>query len=99
MQHSNAYWRMRRKMTKDLGYQIDEIQAEKKSSEMEVKAETIKYFQSLRQKIDKVLKILNDLENSSENTREHLKKEAEKAMDDLRADVDDAYIDKGGRHV
>ena len=95
MQHSNAYWKMRRKMAKDLGYQIDEIQAEKKSSEMEVKAETIKYFQSLRQKIDKVLKILNDLENSSENTREHLKKEAEKAMDDLRADVDDAYPDTG----
>ena len=95
MQHSNAYWRMRRKMAKDLGYQIDEIQAEKKSSEMEVNAEIIKYFQSLRQKIDKVLKILNDLENSSENTREHLKKEAEKAMDDLRADVDDAYPDTG----
>ena len=95
MQHSNAYWKMRRKMAKDLGYQIDEIQAEKKSSEMEVNAETIKYFQSLRQKIDKVLKILNDLENSSENTREHLKKEAEKAMDDLRADVDDAYPDTG----
>jgi len=95
MQHSDAYWKMRRKMAKDLGYQIDEIQAEKKSSEMEVKAETIKYFQSLRQKIDKVLKILNDLENSSENTREHLKKEAEKAMDDLRADVDDAYPDTG----
>ena len=95
MQHSNAYWKMRRKMAKDLGYQIDEIQAEKKSSEMEVNAEIIKYFQSLRQKIDKVLKILNDLENSSENTREHLKKEAEKAMDDLRADVDDAYPDTG----
>ena len=95
MQHSNAYWKMRRKMAKDLGYQIDEIQAEKKSSEMEVNAEIIKYFQSLRQKTDKVLKILNDLENSSENKREHLKKEAEKAMDDLRADVDDAYPDTG----
>ena len=35
MQHSDAYWKMRRKMAKDLGYQIDKIQAEKKSSKME----------------------------------------------------------------
>ena len=89
MQHSDAYWKMRRKMAEDIGYQIDEIQAEKKSSEMEFNAEIIKYFQALRQKTDNVLKILNDLQNSSENTREHLKEEAEKAMDDLKTAVDD----------
>ena len=90
MQHNDAYWKMRRKMAKDLGYQIDEIQAEKKSSETEVNAEIIEHFQALRQKTDRVLKILNNLEGSSENTKEHLKEEVEKAMDDLKAAVDDA---------
>jgi len=44
MQHSDAYWKMRRKIAKDLGYQIDKIQAEKKSSKTEVNAEIIKHF-------------------------------------------------------
>ena len=90
MQHSDAYWKMRRKIAKDLGHQIDKIQAEKKSSKTEVNAEIIKHFQALRQKTDKVLKTLNDFEDSSENTKENIKEEVEKAMDDLKAAVDDA---------
>jgi hypothetical protein len=90
MQHSDAYWKMRRKMAKDLGYQIDKIQAEKKSSKMEVNAEIIKHFQTLKQKTDEVLKTLNDLKYASERTKENLKEEVEKAMDDLKAAVDDA---------
>jgi hypothetical protein len=90
MQHSDAYWKMRRKMARDLGYQIDEIQAEKKSSKTEVNAEIIKHFQALRQKTDNVLKKLDDLEYASENTKENIKEEVDKAMDDLKAAVDDA---------
>jgi len=37
-----------------------------------------------------VLKTLNDLEYASENTKENIKEEVEKAMDDLKAAVDDA---------
>ena len=90
MQHSDAYWKMRRRMAKNLGYQIDEIQAEKKSSETEVSAEIIKHFQTLKQKTNNVLKALSDLKNASERTKENLKEEVEKAMDDLKAAVDDA---------
>ena len=90
MQHNDAYWKMRRKMAKDLGYQIDEIQAENKSSRTGVNAEIVKHFEALKQKTDEVLKTLNDLEDSSENTKENLKEEVEKAMDDLKAAVDDA---------
>jgi site-specific DNA-adenine methylase len=90
MQHSDAYWKMRRKMAKDLGYQIDEIQAEKKSSKTEVNDEIIKNFQTLKQKTDEVLKTLNDLKYASERTKENLKEEVEKAMDNLKAAVDDA---------
>jgi len=90
MQHSDAYWKMRRKMAKDLGYQIDEIQAEKKSSKTEVNDEIIKHFQMLKQKTEEVLKTLNDLRYASERTKENLKEEVEKAMDDLKAAVDDA---------
>ena len=90
MQHGDTYWNMRRKMAKDLGYQIDEIQAEKKSSKTEVNAEIIKHFQALRQKTDNVLKKLDDLECASENTKENIKEEVDKAMDDLKAAVDDA---------
>ncbi len=90
MQHSDAYWKMRRKMAKDLGYQIDEIQAEKKSSKTEVDAKIVEHFQALRQKTDNILKTLNDLEDSSERTKENLKEEVEKAIDDLKAAVDDA---------
>jgi hypothetical protein len=81
---------MRRKMAKDLGYQIDEIQAEKKSSKTEVNAEIVKHFQALRQKTDNVLKKLDDLKYAGENTKENIKEEVEKAMDDLKAAVDDA---------
>ena len=90
MQHSDAYWKMRRKMARDLGYQIDEIQAEKKSSKTEVNDEIIKHFQMLKQKTEEVLKTLNDLRYASERTKENLKEEVEKAMDDLKAAVDDA---------
>ena len=90
MQHSDAYWKMRRKMAKDLGYQIDKIQAEKKKSKREVNAEIIKHFQALKQKTDNVLKALSDLKYASERTKENLKKEVEKAMDDLKVAVDDA---------
>jgi hypothetical protein len=90
MQHSDAYWKMRRKMAKDLGYQIDKIQAEKKKSKREVSAEIIKHFQALKQKTDNVLKALSDLKNASERTKENLKEEVEKAMDDLKVAVDDA---------
>ncbi len=90
MQHSDTYWKMRRKMAKDLGYQIDEIQAEKKSSKTEVNAEIVKHFQALRQKTDNVLKKLDDLKYAGENTKENIKEEVEKAMDDLKAAVDDA---------
>jgi NACalpha-BTF3-like transcription factor len=90
MQHSDAYWKMRRKMTKDLGYQIDKIQAEKKKSKRKVNAEIIKHFQVVKQKTDNVLKALNDLKYASERTKENLKEEVEKAMDDLKAVVDDA---------
>jgi|GEM_PF-6800591 len=90
MQHSDAYWKMRRKMAKDLGYQIDEIKAEKKSSKTEVNDEIIKNFQTLKQKTDEVLKTLNDLKYASERTKENLKEEVEKAMDNLKAAVDDA---------
>jgi len=86
MQHTNAYWKMRRKLAKGLGNQIDEIQAEKKSSKTEVNAEVIKHFQALRQKTDEVLAKLKDLQDASENTRENLKEE----LDDLKAAVDDA---------
>jgi site-specific DNA-adenine methylase len=92
MQHSDAYWKMRRKMAKDLGYQIDKIQAEKKSSKTEVNDEIIKHFQTLKQKTDEVLKTLNDLKYASERTKENLKEEVEKAMDDLKAAVDDAMF-------
>jgi phage-related protein len=90
MQHSDAYWKMRRKMAKDLGYQIDKIQAEKKKSKREVNAEIIKYFKALKQKTDNVLKALSDLKYASERTKEDLKEEVEKAMNDLKAAVDDA---------
>jgi hypothetical protein len=90
MQHSDAYWKMRRKMAKDLGYQIDKIQAEKKSSKMEVNAEIVKHFHTLKQKTDDVVKTLNDLKYASERTKENLKEEVEKAMGDLKAAVDDA---------
>ena len=90
MQHSDAYWKMRRKMAKNLGYQIDKIQAEKKKSKREVNAEIIKHFQALKQKTDNVLKALSDLKYASERTKENLKKEVEKAMDDLKVAVDDA---------
>jgi len=81
---------MRRKMAKNLGYQIDKIQAEKKSSKMEVNAEIIKQFHTLKQKTDDVVKTLNDLKYASERTKENLKEEVEKAMGDLKAAVDDA---------
>jgi hypothetical protein len=90
MQHTNAYWKMRRKLAKGLGNQIDEVQAEKKSSKTEVNAEVIKHFQALRQKTDEVLAKLEDLQDASESTRENLKKELEKELDDLKAAVDDA---------
>jgi hypothetical protein len=90
MQHSDAYWKMRRRMAKDLGYQIDKIQAEKKSSKMEVNAEIVKHFHTLKQKTDDVVKTLNDLKYASERTKENLKEEVEKAMGDLKAAVDDA---------
>jgi hypothetical protein len=81
---------MRRRMAKDLGYQIDKIQAEKKSSKMEVNAEIVKHFHTLKQKTDDVVKTLNDLKYASERTKENLKEEVEKAMGDLKAAVDDA---------
>jgi hypothetical protein len=90
MQHSDAYWKMRRKIAKDLGYQIDEIQAENKNSKTEVNAEIIKHFKALRQKTDNVLKKLDDLEYASEKTKDNIKEEVDKAMDDLKAAVDDA---------
>ena len=90
MQHSDTYWKMRRKMAKDLGYQIDKIQAKKKKSKREVNAEIIKHFQVLKQKTDNVLKALSDLKYAGERTKENLKEEMERAMDDLKAAVDDA---------
>ena len=90
MQHSDAYWKMRRKMAKDLGYQIDKIQAEKKKSKREVNADIIKHFKVLKQKTDNLLKALSDLKYADERTKENLKEEVEKAMDDLKAAVDDA---------
>ena len=90
MQHTDAYWKMRRKLAKGLGNQIDEIQAEKKSSKTEVNAEIIKHFQALRQKTDEVLAKLKDLKDAGESTRENLKEELEKELDDLKAAVDDA---------
>jgi hypothetical protein len=90
MQHSDAYWKMRRKMAKDLGYQIDKIQGEKKKSKREANAEIIKHFQALKQKTDNVLKALSGLKYAGEKTKENLKEEVERAMDDLKAAVDDA---------
>ena len=90
MQHSDTYWKMRRKMAKDLGYQIDKIQAKKKKSKREVNAEIIKHFQALKQKTDNLLKALRDLKYAGERTKENLKEEVERAMDDLKAAVDDA---------
>jgi predicted transcriptional regulator len=90
MQHSDAYWKMRRKMAKDLGYQIDKIQAEKKKSKREANAEIIKHFKALKQKTDNVLKALSGLKYAGERTKENLKEEVERAMDDLKAAVDDA---------
>ena len=90
MQHSDAYWKMRRKMAKDLGYQIDKIQAEKKKSKREVNAEIIIHFQALKQKTDNLLKALRDLKYAGERTKENLKEEVERAMNDLKAAVDDA---------
>lgn len=90
MQHSDTYWKMRRKMAKDLGYQIDKMQAEKKKSKREVNADIIKHFQVLKQKTDNVLKALSGLKYASERTKENLKEEVERAMDDLKAAVDDA---------
>ena len=90
MQHSDTYWKMRRKMAKDLGYQIDKIQAKKKKSKREVNAEIIKHFQVLKQKTDNVLKALSDLKYVGEKTKENLKEEVERAMNDLKAAVDDA---------
>jgi hypothetical protein len=90
MQHSDAYWKMRRKMAKDLGYQIDKIQAEKKKSKREVNAEIIKHFQTLKQKTDNVLKALSGLKYAGERTKKNLKEDVERAMDDLKAAVDDA---------
>jgi hypothetical protein len=89
VQHSDAYWKMRRRMAKDLGYQIDEIQGEKKSSKTEVNAEITKHLQTLKLKTDKVLKKLNKLKYASERTEKNFKEEVEKAMDDLKAFVDD----------
>ena len=77
-------------MAKDLGYQIDKIQAKKKKSKREVNAEIIKHFQVLKQKTDNVLKALSDLKYVGEKTKENLKEEVERAMDDLKAAVDDA---------
>ena len=90
MQHSYAYWKMRRKMAKDLGYQLDKIQTEKKNLKREVNADIIKHFKALKQKIDNVLNTLSDLEYASKWTKENLKEEVEKAMDDLKTAVDDA---------
>ena len=90
MQHTDAYWKMRRKLAKGLGNQIDELQAEKKSSKTEVNPDAIKHFQALRQKTDEVLAKLNDLQDAGESTRENLKVEVEKTLDDLKAAVDDA---------
>jgi uncharacterized protein YdeI (YjbR/CyaY-like superfamily) len=81
---------MRRKMAKDLGYQIDKIQTKKKKSKREVNAEIIKHFRVLKQKTDNVLKALSDLKYAGERTKENLKEEVERAMDDLKAAVDDA---------
>jgi uncharacterized protein YdeI (YjbR/CyaY-like superfamily) len=90
MQHSNAYWKMRRKIAKDLGSQIDKIQTEKKKSKREVNAEIVKHFQAWKQKTDNLLKALSDLKYAGERTKENLKEEMERAMDDLKAAVDDA---------
>ena len=90
MQHSDAYWKMRRKMAKDLGSQIDKIQTEKKKSKREVNAEIIIHFQALKQKTDNLLKALRDLKYAGERTKENLKEEVERAMNDLKAAVDDA---------
>ena len=90
MQHNDAYWKMRRKMVKDLGDQIDKVQADKERSETEVNAELIKRLQLLRQETDEVLEKLNDLKDASENTEKNFKEKAEKAVDDLKAAVDDA---------
>jgi len=90
MQHNDAYWKNRRKMIKDLGDQIDKVQADKERSETEVNAEIIKHLQMLRQKTDEVLEKLNDLKDASENTGKKFKEKAEKAVDDLKAAVDDA---------
>ena len=90
MQHTDAYWKMRRKLAKGLGNQIDEIQAEKKNSKTEVNPEVLKHFQALRQKTDEVLGKLKDLQDAGESTRENLKEELEKELDDLKAAVDDA---------
>jgi DNA-binding transcriptional MerR regulator len=89
VQHSDAYWKTRRRMAKDLGYQIDEIQGENKSSKTEVNAEITKHLQTLKLKTDKVLKKLNKLKYASERTEKNFKEEVEKAMDDLKAFVDD----------
>ncbi len=90
MQHNEAYWKMRRKLAKGLGAQIDEIQTEKRSSKTEVNAEVVKHFQALRQKADEVIGKLNELKDASENMRENLKEEVEKALDDLKTAVDAA---------
>ena len=90
MQHTDAYWKMRRKLAKGLGNQIDEIQAEQKSSKKEVNPEVIKHFQALRQKTDEVLAKLKDLKDAGESTRKNLKEKLEKELDDLKAAVDDA---------
>ncbi len=90
MQHNEAYWKMRRKLVKDLGDRIDEMQAEKESTEAVVKPEIIKHFQELRQKTDEVMDKLNKLKDAGENTRENIKERAEQVVKDLKAVVDDA---------
>ena len=66
------------------------IQTEKKNLKREVNADIIKHFKALKQKIDNVLNTLSDLEYASKWTKENLKEEVEKAMDDLKTAVDDA---------
>ena len=90
MQHNEAYWKMRRKMVKDLGDRIDEMQAEKESTETVVKPDIIKHFQELRQKTDEVMDKLNKLKDAGENTRENIKERAKQVVKDLKAVVDDA---------
>jgi hypothetical protein len=90
MHHNKEYWKMRRKLVKDAGYQIDEKQAEKENVETAVKAEIFGHLQEIRQKTDEIVNKLNNLKDANKNTRININKRVRQAIKDLKTAISGA---------